>query len=297
MSELPVLRGFDDSDLLEGLANKFTQHEFEPGDVIVESGQQADQMFLVAHGKVKKYGAGKYDDQTLLGTLVDGDHFGAQSLTERHSIWDFTAIAATSSTVLALPRQEFRQTSNTTRGTAGAYRTVPHPPETTAQWHGEASIELASGHTGEPALPGTFVDYELSPREYRLSVAQTTLRVHTRVADLYNQPMNQVEQQLRLTVEAIRERQEHELINNPEFGLLHNAVLEQRISTRTGPPTPDDLDELIVRRRRSRLLFAHPRTIAAFGRECNRHRGLPKSPRYQRPEDPIMAWATHLSLQ
>ncbi|KJS50954.1 hypothetical protein VM98_39835, partial [Streptomyces rubellomurinus subsp. indigoferus] len=67
-------------------------------------------------------------------------------------------------------------------------------------------------------LPGAFVDYELKPREYELSVAQTILKVHTRVADLYNQPMNQTEHQLRLTIEALRERQEHELINNPEFG-------------------------------------------------------------------------------
>ena len=71
------------------------------------------------------------------------------------------------------------------------------------------------------------------------------LRVHTRVADLYNEPMNQTEQQLRLTVEALRERQEHELVNNREFGLLHNADLKQRIHTRSGPPTPDDMDELL----------------------------------------------------
>src|SRR5207248_5521794 len=117
--------------------------------------------------------------------------------------------------------------------------------------HGEAEIELASGHDGEPDLPGAFADYEMQPREYELSVAQTVLRVHTRVADLFNEPMNQVEQQLKLTVEALRERQEHEMINNPEFGLLHNADLKQRIHSRTGPPTPDDMDELLSRRRDS----------------------------------------------
>jgi Phage capsid-like protein len=85
--------------------------------------------------------------------------------------------------------------------------------------------------------------------------------------------MNQLEQQLRLTVEALRERQEHELVNSREFGLLHNADLRQRIHTRSGPPTPDDLDELISRRRKTQFIFAHPRAIAAFGRECTR-RGL-----------------------
>lgn len=106
-----------------------------------------------------------------------------------------------------------------------------------------------------------------------MSVAQTVLRVHSRVADLYNQPMDQTEHQLRLTVEALRERQEHELVNNPEFGLLSNAEYGQRIQTHSGPPTPDDLDELLCRRRSTKFYLAHPKAIAAFGRECN-SRGL-----------------------
>ncbi|MBU3865909.1 Crp/Fnr family transcriptional regulator, partial [Streptomyces sp. 4503] len=131
---------------------------------------------------------------------------------------------------------------------------------------------------GEPVLPGTFVDYELAPREYELSVAQTVLRVHTRVADLYNEPMNQVEQQLRLTIEALRERQEHELVNNREIGLLHNADLSQRIHTRGGPPTPDDLDALLATVWKDPgLILAHPRAIAAIGREFN-SRGLSPQP-------------------
>ncbi|MEU0733932.1 Crp/Fnr family transcriptional regulator, partial [Streptomyces lavendulocolor] len=99
------------------------------------------------------------------------------------------------------------------------------------------------------------------------------LKVHSRVADLYNQPMNQTEQQLKLTIQALRERQEHELVNNPDFGLLHNTDYNQRIQAHSGAPTPDDLDDLISMRRNTQYLFAHPRTIAAFGKECNK-RGL-----------------------
>jgi hypothetical protein len=142
---------------------------------------------------------------------------------------------------------------------------------------GEADIAITSSHSGEPVLPGTFADYELAPREYELSVAQTVLRMHSRVADLFNDPMNQAEQQLRLTIEAVRERQEHEMVNNPEFGLLHNAVYSQRIQTHSGPPTPDDLDELLSRRRSTKLIFAHPRAIAAFGRECSKRGIYPHS--------------------
>jgi hypothetical protein len=82
---------------------------------------------------------------------------------------------------------------------------------------------------------------------------------------------------LRLTVEALRERQEHEMINNPDFGLLHNADYSQRIQTHSGPPTPDDLDELLSRRRSTKMMFAHPKAIAAFGRECTKRGIYPSS--------------------
>jgi hypothetical protein len=108
-------------------------------------------------------------------------------------------------------------------------------------------------------------------------VAQTTVQVHTRVADLYNDPMNQVEHQIRLTIEALRERQEHELLNNPDIGLLHNVDVSQRLHTVSGPPTPDDMDALLARRRKTRFFLAHPRTIAAFGRECTRRRIYPET--------------------
>jgi hypothetical protein len=132
------------------------------------------------------------------------------------------------------------------------------------------------------------VDYELRPREYELSVAQTIVRVHTRVADLYSQPMDQVEHQLRLTIEALRERQEFELINNKEFGLLANADLKQRVSTTSGPVTPDDMDELISRRRNTKLILAHPKAIAAFGRQLSA-RGL-YAPTVDVEGKPLQSW-------
>ncbi len=78
-------------------------------------------------------------------------------------------------------------------------------------------------------------------------------------------------------MEELRERQEHEIVNNREFGLLHNAAYEQRISTRSGPPTPDDLDQLLAMRRSTHAFFAHPKVIAAFLSECN-SRGLHPDP-------------------
>lgn len=273
LREIPLLAGFDDEMALTALAGRFGRQEVDAGTTIVERGQPADRFYLVAHGKVSRIGPGHFDEDTLLGVEGDGDHFGDEVLVEPDGEWGFTAVATTACTLLALPRQEFQAMLDQSEPLDAQVRRFQEDRQKPQNRRGEAEIELASGHIGEPELPGTFADYELAPREYELSVAQTVLRVHTRVADLYNEPMDQVEQQLRLTIEGLRERQEHEMINNPEFGLLRNVEYAQRLQTHSGPPTPDDLDELLIRRRSTRLFLAHPRTIAAFGRECNR-RGL-----------------------
>ena len=277
LREIPPLHGLDDDAVVEALADRFTQRQVAAGDVIAEAGQPADQLFLIAAGKVTRQGTGKYGGSTVLGVLADGDHFGGQSLGEADSTWDFTAIAATAATVLALPRQAFQEVAGQSESLRAQLRAHEARTQASKNKLGEASIEIASGHQGEQQLPTTFADYELSPREYELSVAQTVLRVHSRVADLYNNPMNQVEHQLRLTVEALRERQEHEMVNNPDFGLLHNVDYRQRIRTHSGPPTPDDMDELLSMRRSTRMFLAHPRAIAAFGRECTRRGIYPQS--------------------
>ncbi|MBV9011891.1 MAG: cyclic nucleotide-binding domain-containing protein [Pseudonocardiales bacterium] len=278
LCELPVLRGFEDAEVLAALAGRFVQREYAAGNTLVEMGQPADQLVLIAHGKVNKIGPGKYGEPTVLDVLADGDYFGDQAWVESQETWDFTVKAVTACTVLVVPRsvlEEMVGRSEELRAHLERFRTHAQQPQNA---HGEAHVELAAGHEGEHELAGTFVDYEIAPREYELSVAQTVLRVHTRVADLYNNPMNQVEEQLRLTIEELRERQEHELMNNRDFGLLHNADFSQRIHTRSGPPTPDDFDELLATVWKDPAVFlAHPRAIAAFGRECNRQGVYPQS--------------------
>jgi hypothetical protein len=139
----------------------------------------------------------------------------------------------------------------------------------------ESSITVDCSNLDERELPQTFVDYEEWGREYRLNAVNTVLDVHTRVSDLYSSPHNQIHEQLRLTIETIKERQESELINNAEYGLLNNVAPAFKVQTRNGSPTPDDLDELIACVWKEPAFFlAHPRAIAAFGREATR-RGTP----------------------
>jgi hypothetical protein len=137
------------------------------------------------------------------------------------------------------------------------------------------SIEVACPPRDESELPTTYVPYDEGAREIFLNSVATIVDIHTRVSDLYSSPYDQIGEQLRLTVEIVKERQESELINNSDYGMIANAAPQQRIPTLAGPPTPDDFDELITRVWKEPAFFlAHPLAIAAFGRECTR-RGVP----------------------
>jgi hypothetical protein len=273
LGELPALRSYEDEETLSELARRCEQRWFAPGELIASFGSRNDEVYLLAHGRVERLGTGPYGDDESLGVLADGAYFGDRALLDEDAIWEYTARALTACTVLVLSREHLEQVAERSDSLREQLEQRRRLPERPTNKYGEKEIDLASGHRGEPDIPHTFVDYEARPREYELSVAQTVLRIHTRVADLYNQPMNQTEQQIRLTVEALKERQEHELVNNRDFGLLHNCEYDQRIQPHDGVPSPDDMDELLSRRRGTRLFLAHPRAIAAFGRELNR-RGL-----------------------
>jgi hypothetical protein len=152
---------------------------------------------------------------------------------------------------------------------AGTYRVnkvVPSRP-------GSRTIECSPDDDVD--LPEIYVDYEEKPREYTLSAVTTVLDLQTRISDMYRSPHDQIKEQLRLIIEKVKERQESELINNTEYGLLNNIDDSMRVKTRKGAPSPDDLDELIARVWKEPAFFlAHPRAIAAFARECTR-RGVP----------------------
>src|ERR1700678_1771592 len=181
-----------------------------------------------------------------------------------------------------------RQLANATKTTPQMGRITPRWLTHLLQWvpveagiyrlnrvKDESKVTVDCSERDERVLPQTFVDYESPAREYMLTAVNTVVDVHTRVSDLYSVPYNQISEQLRLTIEIVKERQESELINNAEYGMLHSVDASHLIKTRSGPPTPDDLDELLTHVWKEPGFFlAHPRAIAAFGRECTR-RGVP----------------------
>lgn len=273
LTELPALRGYTDTGVLERLAGLFTVRQVTPGVILAEEGSPVREVFVIAHGRIERLVTGKYGTIDHHGVITDGDQVGDEAVGVDDPTWSATLRCSTSGTIMVLDWNALLELLDGEEGLRTHLEDFARRRLLPQNRKGEAEIAISAGHQGEPLLPGSFVDYELSPREYELSLTQTILRIHTRVADLYNDPMNQFEEQLRLTVEEIREAQEHELVHNPEFGLLYNTSYDQRISTRTGPPTPDDMDDLLSMRRSTDAFFAHPKAIAAFLRECNR-RGL-----------------------
>jgi hypothetical protein len=141
---------------------------------------------------------------------------------------------------------------------------------------GETPLDsLCRQTTDDSKVPEGFVDYESTPREYRLNSISTVINIDTRIADLYSSPFDQINEQIRLAVESLKERQESQLVNSDDYGLLKNTAASQKIKSISGSPTPDDFDELISKVWKEPSFFlAHPRAIAAFGRECTR-RGVP----------------------
>lgn len=273
LTELPPLRGYPDTDVLRELAGRFRVREVRPGEVLFEAGQPVTEAYLVVHGRLTRYAEGKYGEEGVVAVVTDGEQLGDEAIGQPDPLWRTSVRADTAGVLLALPWQDVTGLVDRVPSLAAHLAAYAEQQRLPVNRKGEADVPVQAGHAGEPPIPAGFVDYELTPREYPLSLTQTVLRVHSRVADLYNDPMDQTAEQLRLTVEGIRERQEWELVNNREFGLLHSADYGQRISTFSGPPTPDDMDDLLAMRRKTRLFLAHPKAIAAFFRQCNK-RGL-----------------------
>jgi hypothetical protein len=141
---------------------------------------------------------------------------------------------------------------------------------------GETPLDvLCSQDPAKIEIPQGYIEYQTKPREYQLNSISTILNVDTKIQDVYSSPYDQTGEQLALAIESLRERQESQIINNDDYGLLKNVSDSQRVQTRYGAPMPDDLDELLSKVWKEPSFFlAHPRAIAAFEREATR-RGVP----------------------
>jgi hypothetical protein len=141
---------------------------------------------------------------------------------------------------------------------------------------GETPLDvLCSQDPSKVEIPQGYIEYQTKPREYQLNSISTIINVDTKISDVYSSPYDQTGEQIGLAIESLKERQESQLINNDDYGLIKNIAVSQRISARYGRPMPDDLDELLSKVWKEPSFFlAHPRAISAFLREATR-RGVP----------------------
>ncbi len=264
-------------DIAARMAARFETEQVSIGNKLIGEGEDGNKFFILAQGQVEVLSKGAHGTDLRIALLTDGEHFGETDLVSDQPS-SVTIRTITPCVLLSLSRKNLD----------AVLAEMPHFAEqfqrliaeytslrSAVNRYGERNIDLVSGFAENIEIPETFVDYSANPREYSLSTVQTIVRVHTRVSDLYNDPHDQLAEQMRLTIEGIKERQEWELINSQKFGLMHSVDPAMRISTRYGAPTPDDLDELLALVWKKPAFFlAHPKAIAAFERECT-WRGVP----------------------
>jgi CRP-like cAMP-binding protein len=275
----------------EQMRARFADENYSRGDTLVEEGSDNDKLFILVAGRVELSRTGDSGEKLVLGVLASGDYFGEACL-----VGDVcsrgTAKALSNCRVLTLNKQSLNEALDQVPQLREKFETYMEELLCTralANRYGEKALSLEACYEGETTLPEMWIDYEEKPREYPLSLVQTIVRMHTRISDLYNVPINQLREQVRLTVEGMKEMQEWQIINNPDFGLLNQAESWMRVQPRYGPPTPDDMDELLSRVWKKPAFFlAHPDAIAAFGRECTR-RGVPP-PTTQFFGCPVITW-------
>lgn len=262
--------------VLAQMANRFKTEEVSLGNKLSVEGEDLSKFFIIAQGQVEVLSKGVHGSNLRIALLTEGEFFGETDIVSDKPS-DVTVRTTTPCVLLTLSRKDLDAVlAETNQGEEFKKAIAEHQElRSMVNRYGERNIDLVSGFAENVEIPETFVDYSEHPREYSLSAIQTVVRVHTRVSDLYNGPYDQLEEQVRLTVEGIKERQEWELVNNPKFGLAHSVDPAMRISTRYGAPTPDDLDELLALVWKKPAFFlAHPKAIAAFERECT-WRGVP----------------------
>ncbi len=290
LKNIPLFENCDEA-FLDDLAAKFRIESVAMNQTLMNKGDPADKFYILAEGKIEVSDVNDHGDKVRLSMLTEGDYLGEIALLRGI---DRTANVntVTPCVFMTLSRQDFLAALDAVPGLRETIEKGMERREREAQKineYGESRTRITTAADGEPVVEGVHIGYEDQPRELSLHAMQTVVQIHTRIADLYNTPHDQTQQQLRLTIEDMKERQEWEMLNNPEFGLLHNIAPDMRIPTRCGPPTPDDLDELLSMVWKEPAFFlAHPKAISAFGRECTR-RGVPP-PTMQMSGSTFITW-------
>ncbi|MFE2101056.1 cyclic nucleotide-binding domain-containing protein, partial [Streptomyces sp. NPDC059468] len=172
LTELPILRGYSDLDVLREMATRFQPREVRPGQVLFEAGQPVTEAYLVVHGRFTRFAAGKYGQEEIVGVVTDGDQMGDEAVGQSDPLWLTSVRAETAGVVLALSWDVVQEFTERVPSLAAHLRAYVEQQRRPMNRKGEAEVPVQAGHVGEQTLTGGFVDYELAPREYELSLTQ-----------------------------------------------------------------------------------------------------------------------------
>ncbi len=231
---LSLLRTADEP-LLGAIAGSLVEERRGADEDLYKEGDAGEKFYIIVKGKVEIATTDAHGEKLRLALYGDGDFFGETALLNdwRHTT---TAQTLTPSVFLTLDRARFRallDSSPELRANFDAL--VRQREESPAKQNesGEAGIDIASYNVGEePELQRTFVDYDEIPRQYQLQTIQTVIRLHTRITDLYNNVYDQLREQLRLTIQGIKEREE---VRNSQRPRARPALSPPRLRCAFGP--------------------------------------------------------------
>lgn len=264
-------------DLIEKMTKALKMEQYDIGSIMIKEGEDRDKLFILADGSAEFFTTGSHGNELQLKIVGSGDYFGEDELvadvTAQNSVRTLTKCV-----FITLAKKDLQTILKKDKHYQELFdRAIAEQLElkADADEYGEHKVEVKSGHMGVEELPKTFVDYIEEPEEIPITNIQTILRVHTRISDLYNGPINQLQMQINITMAYMYESQESAIINDPRFGLIARCDSSMRIQPKYGTPTPDDLDNLLsLVWKQPTFFLAHPRAIAAFARECT-FRGTP----------------------
>ncbi|MEM1121414.1 MAG: cyclic nucleotide-binding domain-containing protein, partial [Bacteroidota bacterium] len=209
LGRLDIFRGISTTQLTN-VISEFEEQQYASGAEVITQGAPGDMFFLIAAGKVEVNQEGPHGEKLVLDVLGSGDHFGEMALfNDLPRSANVKALVPT--TVLVLSRQNFIQLTNknpTLRTKLEEEMEERMRQQANVNDAGEALANVEGDYTNARTIISSFINYEENPREFPMSVAQAILKVDTRVAALYNNPLNQVEEQMRLMIEELKERQE-----------------------------------------------------------------------------------------
>lgn len=133
------------------------------------------------------------------------------------------------------------------------------------------NLKASHSHPDNTPVENSVGLYDTSPREVRLQVVQSVVKMPNRLPVLHSDNHDQLQSQLNVASEFVAETTENLVFNHPDFGLLNNVAPRMQFSV-DGPPTPDVLDDMLsLAWRRPDLFVMNPYVLAEFRKQASKN--------------------------